>query len=198
MQKEIDNPVSREVVNKHVYDKISDYLPAIVNRSDTNMQSWSIESRLPEIFYKKWVASIVSNPRFREHVERKIENIFRWHVFNGQSFIEIRWSSGGASFETDGVNGCLITTGGENSYFSHNIDSFEQATILFLALSSYLSILYSALELYESKGADPEFPPLQKDVIHKRITLNNERQRKRKSEECQIALENFFPETGNL
>jgi len=186
MQKEIHNPVSREIVNNSVWHGIGDYFPTIVHCSDMNMQSWTIKAMLPEGFYRKWIAYIIGNPHFREMVEKRIEDIFRHHVFGWQSFLEIHWSSKGVSFETDGVNGCMVYPsfeGIEDGYFCHNVDNFEQASVLFLALSVCLPILYYGLELYEREEIEPEFPPLQKEkVILKRVDLNNERRRKRKKQ----------------
>lgn len=197
MEKDKNNPVSNGIINNSVWNRIGDYLPMIINRSDMHMQSWAISARLPENFYKKWIAYIIGNPKFRKTIEERIENVFRDHIFDRQSFLEIRWHSKGVSFETDGVNGCMVYVyleGGYCGYSCHNIDTFEQANILFLALSLYLPDLYSALELYEREEMKLKFSPLsEREVIYKRIILNNERC-KTKMGGCQITLETFSNE----
>jgi len=188
-----NNPVSSEIINKSVWNSIGDYLPVIINRSDMHMQSWAISARLPKGFYKKWIAHIIGNLKFREMAEERIENIFRNHIFDWQSFLEIHWHSKGVSFETDGVNGCMVYVyfeGGDCGYSCHNIDTFEQANILFLALSLYLPNLYSALELYEREEIKSSpFP--EEDIIYKKIILHNKRQSENKEEDCQTTLETF-------
>lgn len=179
MKSDKDNLVSSGIINNSVWNRIGDYLPVFINRSDMNMQSWAISARLPKGFYKKWIAYIIGNPKFREMAEERIENIFRNHIFDFQSFLEIRWHSKGVSFETDGVNGCMVYVyleGGDCGYSCHNIDTFEQASVLFLALSVYLPDLYSALELYEKEDPKLEFQPFpEEEAVYKRIILNSKR-----------------------
>jgi len=196
MEKNKNNPVSSEIINKSVWNSIGDYLPVIINRSDMHMQSWIINARLPESFCKKWIAYIIGDQKFREMIEEKIENIFRNHVFDGQSFLEIRWHSKGVSFETDGVNGCMIyvyAEGGYYGYISHNINTSEQVDILFLALSQYLPALYSALNLYEREKAklklSQTFP--EGEIIYKRIILHNKQSENKEIKDCQTTLETF-------
>ncbi len=201
MKSDKDNLVSSGIINNSVWNRIGDYFPVIINRSDMNMQSWAISARLPKDFYKKWIAYIIGNPKFREMVEERIENIFRNHIFDCQSFLEIRWHSSGASFETDGVNGCFVYVyleGGDCGYSCHNIDAFEQASILFLALCVYLPDLYFALELYEKEGAKLDFQPFPEgEIIYKKIILHNKRcQTKTRNgktiRNCQTTLEMFL------
>lgn len=199
MESDKNNPVSSEIINNSVWNRMGDYLPVIINRSDMHMGSWAIGARLPRGFYEKWIAYIIGNPRFREMVEEKIENIFHDHIFDIQSFLEIRWHSKGVSFETDGVNGCLVHVyleGGDCGYSCHNIDAFEQASILFLALSVYLPDLYFALEFYEKEKIKLEFQPLPEGkIIYKRIALNSKRCKITRNDKtirnCQTILETF-------
>lgn len=196
-----NNPVSSGIINNSVWNRIGDYLPVIINRSDMNMQSWAISARLPKDFYKKWIAYIIGNPNFRKTIEEKIEDAFRNHTFDSQSFLEIRWHSNGASFETDGVNGCFVHVyleGGDSGYSCHNIDRFDQASVLFLALSIYLPDLYFALEFYEKEDLKLEFQPFPEGkIIYKRIILHSKRcQTKTKGgktiRNCQTTLETFL------
>jgi hypothetical protein len=196
MERNKNNLVSSGIINNSVWNRIGDYLPVITNRSDMHMQSWAISARLPKDFYKKLIAHIIGNPKFRETVEEKIKNVFRNHAFDFQSFLEIRWHSKGASFETDGVNGCMVyvySECGDCGYSCHNIDTFEQASVLFLALSTYLPDLYSALEIYEREKDKIKFLPLSEgEIIYKRIILNNNRQSKNKEiKDCQTTLETY-------
>lgn len=195
-----NNPVSMGIVSNSVWNKIGDYLPVIINRSDMNMSSWAISARLPKVFYKKWIAYIIGNPKFRKMVEEKIEDAFRNHIFDYQSFLEIRWSSTGVSFETDGENGCMVYVypgGGDCGYACHNIDTFDQASVLFLALSMYLPDLYFALEFYEKEDLKLEFQPFPEGkIIYKKIILHSKRCETKTRDgktirNCQTTLEMF-------
>jgi len=186
MPEKIDNPVSRKIVNS-VYNRLGDYFPEI-SRHREGLRNWyTINARLPEEIHKKWISRINSNRYFRGMVKGKIEEIFSSYIFNGQSFLEIRWARGGTSFETDGINGCMVFVSADSgvyNYSCHNIDSFEQAMVLFIALSIYLPFLYFALESFESGNVDVEkFPPLE-DRIIQRITLNQVQGCQMKYGEC--------------
>jgi len=186
MEEKIDNPVSRKIVTS-VWNRLSDYFPEIRCYRGGAGSAYSITARLPEEIHKKWIVHINSSPEFREKIRREIEEIFSSYVFNGQSFLEIRWDRGGTSFETDGVNGCLVYVSsdtGTYSYTCHNIDSYEQASVLFIALSVFLPQLYFALETFESGRVDlSKFPPLQKEIFQK-ITLHQVPECQMTSDQC--------------
>ncbi len=162
MAEKIDNPVSRSMVES-IYNQFGEYFPVIYPPAASG-QGWALGARLPEE-HKKWIAHINGNPRFREIVRQEIERVLSRYVFDGRSYLKITFSPRGTTFETDGINSCCIYVSPEGiggcSYVYHNIDSFEQAMVLFIALSIYLPKLYSALENFESGEFDiKEFPPL--------------------------------------
>ena len=159
----IDNPVSRGIVNS-IWNRFDEYLPKIIFCPNGG---YYIKARLPEAEHKKWIARILGNPNFRDNIIEEIKNIFSSYSFQRQSFLEVRWKPHGASFETNGVNGCnlYVPPSGEYGYTCHNIDNFEQACILFIALAVYLPKLYFQLENFEGgkynieKSAQLETPP---------------------------------------
>lgn len=183
MEEKIDNPVSRKIVLDSVWNRMGDYLPEI----HCHGNRFSLGARLPEKEHRKWIAHINGNPNFREMVKRGLEAIFSNHIFTGRSYLEIRWFPHGTSFETDGVNGCMVyvsSDSGNYEYSCHNIDNFEQASVLFIALSVYLPKLYFALEAFESGELDTKkFPALEK-VITEKITLNQVPECKMTFDEC--------------
>jgi len=106
-------------------------------------------------------------------------------VFNSQSYIEIWWSPGGVTFNTDGDRcGIYISGGPDYGYSPHNVDHYEQASVLFISLSIFLSRLYSAMEAFES-GSIPvkKCSPLEEE-IHERIKLNQQKGCDMTSGEC--------------
>jgi len=185
MKKKIDNPVSRSMIES-IWNQFGEYLPVIYPPTRSG-QGYAIGANLPKE-HKKWIAHINGNPGFREMIKHDIENIFSRYVFDGGSYLRISFSPMGTAFETDGINGCMIYVEPESpsgcTYAYHNIDSFEQAMVLFLALSAYLPKLYSALENFESGEYDPkDFPPLQ-ERLDANIKLNRVPECQMKYGEC--------------
>jgi hypothetical protein len=145
--------------------------------------SYGVSAELPEK-YRKWIANIIGNEYFRNKVKKEIESIFANQVFNSQSYIKITWFVQGPSFQTDGINDCstYVPYLDPSSYSHHNIDNYEQASILHIALSIYLQNLYPFLEDFETgEKSSEEYPPL-KDRIVNKITL-------KKVEDCKMTYE---------
>jgi hypothetical protein len=173
MEKKLNNPVSRSIVDS-IWNRFGDYFPEIQRFESGGRSNYAVGAKLPEKEHKKWIAHVSGNPNFREVVKQEIEGVFANYVFHGRTFLKIQWTSHGTLFETDGVNGCLVYVVDSVSYGYgyHNIDTFEQAMVLFIALSKYLPRLYSILECLESGEIDSEtFSPLQ-ERFTQTITLN--------------------------
>lgn len=182
-EKKIRNSVSRHIALKCVWNAFGDYLPKIFKFSGGG---YGIDARLPEEIHKKWIGYIASIERFRDRVKEEIEDIFFPYVFNSQSFLEIQWRPRGVSFETDGVNGCCVYVeeGPDYGYGVHNVDNYEQASVLFIAFSVYLPKLYSALEAFERGDIDfKKIVPL-KEGITQRIVLHQIKECDMESDEC--------------
>lgn len=185
MKKKIDNPVSRSIVDS-IWNKFGDYFPEIQPFKSEGSTRYVVGANLPRNEHKKWIAHISGNPNFRKIFEQEIEKVFATYIFHGRTFLKIQWSPHGTSFETDGINGCMIYVADSvpYGYTYHNIDTFEQAMVLFIALSKYLPRLYFALDGLESGEIDPEaFPPLQ-ERLTQNITLNRILDCQMKSGEC--------------
>lgn len=181
-----DNPVSRKIVNNSAWNQLGEYLPVLWVQKSGLSRSYSITARLPKEPHEKWLPYINGNLFFREKIKNHIESILSGHTFRGQSFLEIRFGFGSTSFETDGINGCMVYVGdGINyGYSYHNIDNFEQAAILFIALSIYLSKLYFALETFESGKVNLKKSPRLEKVTTFRISLNQVKGCTMGSNEC--------------
>lgn len=183
MENKVRNPVLRSIASSDFHNRLDDFIPQIHFSKDGNNISYGISVKLPQE-HKKWSANIVGSERFRNRVREEIEGIFSTHVFNFQSYLEIRWFVQGPSFETDGVNGCMVYVPPEDAsqYSYHNIDNYEQASTLFIALSVYLRQMHFLLEALESQELKSEnFPPIKK-LIAERIILN-------KVQDCQMDYE---------
>jgi hypothetical protein len=181
--KKIRNPVSRHIALNSVWNAFGDYLPKIFKFSGSG---YGIDARLPREIHKKWIGYIAGIERFRDTVKEEIEDIFSSYAFNGQSFLEIQWRPRGVSFETDGVNGCIVYVedGPDYGYTVHNVDNYEQASVLFIAFSVYLPKLYSALETFESGNIDLKKVAPLKEGVTQRIKLNRVKECDMKSDEC--------------
>lgn len=173
----VDNPVSRKIVLDSVWNRIDDYFPRISCTSGYGGRGYNVGARLPEEAHKKWISYINGLERFRETVNREIEEVFSHYVFDMQSYIEIWWSLGGVTFNTDGnACGIYVSGGPDYGYSSHNVDHYEQASVLFIALSIYLHRLYSALDAFESGSISVEkCHPLEKE-LHQRLNLNRQKE----------------------
>ncbi len=186
-KEEIRNPVSRHIALESMWNTFDCYLPKIFSLGD---RSYGIDTRLPKEPHKKWIAYIGAIESFRERVREEIEGIFSSHVFNSQSYLEIRWRAHGVAFETDGVNGCClyVEDSVDYGYTVHNVDHYEQVSVLFIALSVYLPKLYSALESFEAgKVSLKEITPMKegmKEGITQIIKLNKTKGCDMESEEC--------------
>jgi hypothetical protein len=165
----IDNPVSREIVNS-VYNRFGDYFPQLVVFKRELDLSFSVEARLPKS-YKELIPYINGNHRFIDKIKERIGSVLLTHVFRWQSYLEIEFSESGISFGTDG-NACRLYVSGDICSY-HNIDTYEQASILFIALSIYLSQLYPVLEYMKSRKPE-ELKDIKKieNFISFRIKLN--------------------------
>lgn len=184
MTEKIGNPVSKAIVNESISNQIALYFPEIVFCKGLGGNGYAIGAKLPRDYYKKWIAYINNKEGFRKFVKQEIENIFSSHVFEGQSYLKIIWDSRGTTFETDGVNGCMAYVSDGESYTCHNIDTFEQAMVLFMALSMYLPRLYFALDTFESDNIDLEnFSPSQERIVQT-IKLNRVKGCQMTSEQC--------------
>jgi len=165
-QDKILNPVSRTVINDG-NNNLGDFIPKIIMLGDGAFRGFGISAKLPEKACKKWLGHIVGNERLRKLVIEELQNIFGGHVFYGQSYLRIRWSPRGVTFETDGENGCYVAMsdlGVEFSYTYHNIDTLEQAMVLYLSLSIWLPRLWFYLDRLESGHMNSkDFTPLTKD-----------------------------------
>jgi hypothetical protein len=161
----MDNPVSRQIVLDSVFNRIEYYFPYIRYGVD----GYFVGAKLPEKAYKKWISYINGFEKFRETVKREIEEIFSRYVFRFQSYLEICWAPDSVTFNTDGdACGIDVLDEDEFGYVSHNVDHYEQATVLFIALSIYLPRLYFALEEFESGSVSVEkFQPLKKELCQK-------------------------------
>lgn len=182
--KKVDNPVSRKIVLDSVRDRINDYFPSI--SCTGGGRGYNVGTRLPEKAHKKWISYINGLEKFRETVSREIEEVFSRFVFNAQSYLEIWWSPGDVTFNTDGnACGIHVSDGSDDyGYSSHNVDHYEQASVLFIALSIYLSRLYFSLETFESGSIPAEkCQPLEK-ALRQRIKLNRQKECDMTSEEC--------------
>lgn len=186
-KEKVDNPVSRKIVLNSVWDRIDDYFPWISCTSGCGYggRGYNVGAKLPEEAHKKWISYINGLEKFRERVSREIEEVFSHYVFNRQSYLEIWWSPGGVTFNTDGdACGIYVSDGSDYGYSSHNVDYYEQASVLFIALSIYLSRLYFALEAFEN-GSFPveKCQPLEKELRQK-IKLNRQKECDMDSGEC--------------
>lgn len=175
--KKVENPVSREIVLGSGWNRFDWYLPRIIRVGGDPFRGYGVNAKLPKKAHEKWISYINGLERFRETIKREIKEVFSQYVFNGQSYLEIWWSPGGVTFNTDG-NRCGIYISGSSSdygYCPHNVDHYEQASVLFIALSIYLPRLYSAMEAFES-GSIPikKCTPL-KEEIRERIKLNQQK-----------------------
>ncbi len=154
------------------------YFPKIVHYQNR----FSVGARLPEKIHRRWIAHIIGNPRLRKTIEQEIEETFASHVFNKQSFLKICWSPAGASFKTDG-NACDVGVS-EGIYCEHNVDDYEQASVLYIALLKYLARIYICLADFENNNYNPEdFPPLEETFTHT-IKLNTRPGCQMTFEEC--------------
>ena len=174
-------------------ERMSNYFPGIKclspeeQTTSCGMSSYGIKVGFPEE-YGKWISNINGNCGLRNMVEREIKNIFHHHIFNGQSFLRMLWKPDGISFETDGVNGCAVYVLYDGAY-CHNVDNFEQFSILYISLSVYLTWLYRAMEILEREKEIPEeFAPLQKRMTTV-IRLNKRESKQPKK--YQTTLSNF-------
>ncbi len=183
--KKVNNPVSREIVLNSVRNRLDCYFPHIGHIGKDPFGAYSVTAGLPGKIYKKWISYINGLEGFRETVKREIEEVFSQYVFNSQSYIEIWWSPGGVTFNTDG-NACGIYISGPSDcgYYPHNVDHYEQASVLFIALSIYLSRLYSAMEGFESESIPVEKCSPLEEEIHQRVKLNRQKGCDMTSEEC--------------
>lgn len=185
-EKEIRNPVSRKIVLNSVWNSLHNYFPRIIRTECGGpFGGYDVGARLPEEAHKKWISYINGLERFREVVSREIEEVFSRYVFDVQSYIEIWWSPGGVTFNTDGnACGIYVSGGPDFGYSSHNVDHYEQASVLFIALSIYLVRLYSALEAFESESIPVEkCQPLEKE-LRQRIKLNQQKECDMTYDEC--------------
>jgi len=190
-EEKIDNPVSRKIVLTLVYNRIDNYFPDI---SCASGGGYSVGVRLPEEAYKKWISYVNGLEKFREKVSRKIEEVFSRYVFDCQSYIEIWWSPHSVAFNTDGnACGIYVSSGPDYSYTSHNVDSYEQASVLFIALSIYLKELYFVLEAFENKSISAENVAPLKEELHQRIKLNRQKECDMDYGEC-IHWKSFYCE----
>ena len=183
MEKKVRNPVLRSIANADFNNRLDNYIPQIHVSEGSGQISYGISVKLPKEC-KKWIANIIGSERFRSRVREEIERVFSTHVFNGQSYLEIRWFLQGPSFETDGVNGCMVYVPPEDptSYSYHNIDNYEQASVLFVALSVYLRQMHFLLEELESGELNPEKFQRLKELVINKINLN-------KVKDCQMTFE---------
>lgn len=182
-EKEIRNPVSRHIVLECIWNTFDCYLPKIFTLGD---RSYGIDARLPKEPHKKWIAHISAIEGFRERVKEEIEGVFSSYVFNSQSYLKIYWRPRGVAFETDGVNGCCVYVedSADYGYTVHNVDHYEQASVLFIALSVYLPKLYSALESFESGRVDSKKITPMKEGVTQKIKLNQIKGCDMEFEEC--------------
>ncbi len=168
--------MSKEII-KEALD-MGYFLPIIEYQE--HRSGWTIGIRRLPTLYTKWVAHVVANQKFRDLVKEKIQNVLSRNVFVLQSFLTMYWSSNGLALKTDG-NACSIIPS-DNGYYEHNVDYYEQSSILFIALTIYLREAYVASRMFEEGRISPEkFPPL-KERITQRISLN-------KAKKCSLTLE---------
>lgn len=176
-----DNPISREIINS-VYNSFADYFPRLMaDRSEDGLR-FSVGVRLPKS-HRDLIPYINGNSRFRAKVKENIESILLTHEFKSQSYLEINFSSASTSFNTDG-NACGIYIY-DGDYTYHNIDTYEQASILFIALSTYLATLYPILENLRNKSKS-ELEKMKKleSFVAFKIQLMKIEGCKKKFEEC--------------
>lgn len=176
-----DNPISQEIINS-VYNSFADYLPWLsVNKTEYGSR-FSIGARLPKS-HRDLIPYINGNSWFRARMKEKIESILLTHKFRFQSYLEINFNSASTSFNTDG-NACGIYIYDGRNYTYHNIDTYEQVSVLFIALSTYLVGLYPALEHLKSKKSDLEKMKKLENSVSFKIQLRRVEGCQKKSEEC--------------
>lgn len=143
-----------------VWENLEKYSPRIEQAPQGGAYTgyYFINCKLPEQKYKKCIPYIVNHPKSKKIVKNEIEKILFHHKFKEQSYLRIRWSNRGADFETDG-NGCILYPSsdfGDYGYGSYNVDTLEQAFVLFTALSVYLRRVWVALALFTNKPSEAE------------------------------------------
>ncbi len=153
-----ENPVAMEIFCS-VRNSIQDYFPKMLHASEG--RGWAVYAYLPEKLHRKWIRYIQGHEGFKQAVVEDLKSFLTHQLFEFQSYVEIDWLPQGASVETDGENGCMVyvdSHGIDYGYQCHNVDTQEQATILFIALGAYLKRLYDALEAFETGRIKSDTP----------------------------------------
>ena len=170
MKDKTDNLVSKYIFNNCVWNSFHWYFPEISKGEN----GWGVQARLPKDIYKKWIARIVGNELFRKRIVEKIEEVISSQAYRHQTFLRIIWKSFGPAFETDGQNFCAtyVPYNVGDGFECHNIDSCEQAHLLFLCLSIFLPNLYIAMEMLESgKYKKEDWPEFKEEYLLEEIKL---------------------------
>ncbi len=142
-----------------------DYIPQLERVNE----NWYIGCTLPPS-HKKWIRHVFGLEHFRTQVITEIKAILLSNPFHWQSYLTLKWNPTGLSFETDG-NACGLYID-DNKYTCHNLDTYEQASIFYLALTRYLYDLFVILEMFETNAIQSD--PISTDyrqILYTKIEL---------------------------
>ncbi|MCL5430254.1 MAG: hypothetical protein M1504_02130 [Candidatus Marsarchaeota archaeon] len=115
-------------MDKNLPLRIVEYLPEIKG----TREGVTLEADLPKS-YREDIVGLLRNDAFKKIVEEDVNAV----ALNG---VTITWGDTGAILLAKGIGQCpcIGPQAGFERYAPHNIDTYQQASVLFLALSIYL------------------------------------------------------------